>query len=278
VRLVAPVGEARPETVLVAVVVADVWIDSAKLHPDEDGWVCIDLPARRRGAVATLILDAPGYAWSTLRDVPLDGDEVRYHGDVLLEPGRTISGRVVDDDGDGVSGASVTAISPGAPPGRIGFAYPKPRESRTDDAGAFEIRNAPGGDAVVRVAHPFHVARPLAVPDPAGSVQIRAQRAGHIWGRIGREGGGGARVTLRAEPLDPTWAEPLVDGSDSYGRIRMGPLLPGRYRVMLVMRDKPGEPAGPGQAPRPPEVVPDVEMGIVTVQAGKHAQVEWTVP
>ena len=131
---------------------------------------------------------------------------------------------------------------------------------------------------MLRARHAKYVVRPQTVSDPTGPVRLRAHLAGHIWGTIGREGGGGAKVTLRAEPLESTWARALIDGSDSYGRIRMGPLLPGRYRVVMETGHRPGEPAGPDSPAIPPESIPDVEMGTVTVEAGRYTSVNWMLP
>ncbi len=275
VRIVAPMGYLRPEVLLMAVVVGDTWVHAAEVRPDEGGWVRIELPPRRDKGPAILILDAPGFAWVTLRDIELGTHEVRYRGDVLLDRGRTIEGRVRDDRGDAVGHATVSVYPPGVPRGRIGFRYPTPRRALASGDGTFELEHAPRGSCVLRVDHGRYVARPRVVPDPTGRVTLEAHRAGHIWGSIGMEGGGGAMVLLRVEPLEPTWFEPLVDGSDEYGRIRIGPLLPGRYRVLRVMGPAPPEPDAQELAPK---ASPDVELGVVTVEPGKRAMVDWTLP
>ena len=121
-------------------------------------------------------------------------------------------------------------------------------------------------------------ARPQAIPESTGRVTLEAHLAGHIWGSIGREGGGGAMVLLRVEPLEPTWFGPRVDGSDEYGRIRIGPLLPGRYRVLREMGHAPPEPLGPDAPALSPKAIPDIELGVVTVEPGKRATVYWKLP
>ncbi len=71
--------------------------------------------------------------------VSLDEDELHDWGDIALDPGHSVSGRVVDGEGAPVPGAEVLALS-GARSG------PLPRRGTTDEDGAFTIEGLEVGE------------------------------------------------------------------------------------------------------------------------------------
>ncbi|MBL9086582.1 MAG: carboxypeptidase regulatory-like domain-containing protein [Planctomycetia bacterium] len=127
--------------------------------------------------------------------------DVEDLGDIRLDPGGTIAGRVVDERGVEVSGARVSCS---APANRVGW----PHGERTlsvamDDPGNVATTGADGAFACSGL-------------DPRGSYEVAASRDGYtiMEGRqLARPGGPAVTVTLT--PVAVLAVEPTIEGTDA---------------------------------------------------------------
>jgi hypothetical protein len=146
-----------------------------------------------------LELRLPGYVTRWLDvELPEGGKEL---GPQVLEPGVSVSGRVVDEAGKGVADADVYAST--GPWGGPDFGSPA---TRSDPLGNFDIADQPRqgevflearGESVV-MSQPVKVALP-----PAGPVELKVQRARTLEGRV----------------MDDRSAEPVSSASVSAGKV-----------------------------------------------------------
>lgn len=96
-----------------------------------------------------LTVDHPEFVRATLNDVSARAEEERELDPITLEPGGSVTGRVVDVDGRGVSTAQVTYQPVRSQMTIIGLSDSAvsipPRSTETDDAGFFELRGIEPG-------------------------------------------------------------------------------------------------------------------------------------
>src|SRR6185295_18023714 len=123
-------------------------------------------------------------------------------GDVVLETGLVIRGRVRDKDGNGVAGASVRAFGQGPEESQ--------GEATSEDNGAFLLAGLKAGlHEVTASKEPFASARARAQAggDP---VELVMEEGGEIAGRVvDAQGQPAEDATLSAEPADETEASRL---------------------------------------------------------------------
>lgn len=133
--------------------------------------------------------------------IELDGVTARTGVDIQLASGVTLAGTVVDQDGRAVPSAGVRVlVDAGRRWGQ------RPRQTFTDEQGAFEFRGLPHNG--VRVAATSETAasntETVDLTDAAGTVdvQLRMERTGRIAGRVVDSNGepvDGAQVMLRPD-------------------------------------------------------------------------------
>ena len=147
-----------------------------------------------------LSVAAAGYRNAEAQTVTIVNESDVPAVDVRLEPGRTVRGRVLDANGNGIAGAMVlTAASGAAPSGRDAM------PSTTDVNGTFMITApADGPIDLTAVAAGFPPARAISVqPQDGVDVVLRAPRAGRVRVTVVDPRGfpvAGARVACRAVP------------------------------------------------------------------------------
>jgi hypothetical protein len=183
---------------------------------------------------------APGYLPHGQR-LFVTGDAIR----IALSSGATVSGRVVDEAGNGLSGVQLTAfVSEGDGPrwelrntlfdelNRMQAAdgtalwYPSPGYV-SDENGMFSLTGLPAGTVVVRATHPSWATTSTPVLRVQSHQEIQQMEivmgAGRsIRGRVEGAGGSGladAVVTVRNAEL-PDWVEGLRVRTDSTGVFR----------------------------------------------------------
>lgn len=148
-------------------------------------------------------------------------------GEVRLEAGAWIRGRVVDTDGRPLEGAAVSASSSGSIDAR----------ARSGPDGAFELTGLPRVAHRLSAAAPGYVQRyPLSAPVEAGTadVVLELTRAGTVTGRV--EDPEGRPVTAFGVQLEgeerssgPTYYGPARPFGDAEGRFRLEDVAPGAH-------------------------------------------------
>lgn len=176
-----------------------------------------ELPGVARG-LATLLVDAPGFAATAFGPTPTGSGAARDVGAIELLRGRTVSGRVVDEVGAPVAGAEVRGGAVVALD-RIAIAN---AATVTDAAGHYELGHVPADvDVVVaarrRALEPWAMLGPVDgedVPDLAlplrATLRVQLERT---------DGGSLLRAEVRATPVSGAMARMrrLVPAADLLG-------------------------------------------------------------
>jgi len=203
---------------------------------DGGGWVSVDLVAS--GDVAE----------SKLRiRVPAEGVLRR---DLVVRSGATLSGRVVDEEGKGIAGASVSA---GRVPSPSSTAPWADESAVTDGDGSFRLRSLiPGAPFDVYVEWPGGIAAPVQAvgggSKDAAPVVLVVERAWWLDVHVIEEASGrparGVVLDL-AERKGPALARVfrLVLPSDGSGNMRVGPFGARPIGVRVHRNDRVDEPA-----------------------------------
>ena len=151
-------------------------------------------------------------------------------------PGGAVRGRVTDEYGHGVSGATLRWIAV-----REGLALPVV-SVLTDESGRFEVQDLPLGSWWVQASAPgrARVVRPLRVHASVQSLTLTLGPSASIAGTISALRGASrsplGSVLLRATREGTTAAEDpgVATRSDAQGRFRLDGLSPGTWRIELV--------------------------------------------
>jgi hypothetical protein len=179
--------------------------------------------------------------------------------DVALEPGRHISGRILDEDGTPFAGAIVEASVTRFQDGRdvlVAIA-----STRTDDRGEFRIHGLPPGEYFVSAADPAFgsVATPAGVVRYSPTFHPGVVAAGQARPVTVTESGPGATVEFRLQLVPPARVS--------------GQLVPFNARELLsaaiLMTPIDGEGA-PSQTPEDPAVLPNGQFSFGPVAPGRY--------
>lgn len=145
-------------------------------------------------------------------------------GDLSLDPGRTVEGKVLDPEGKPVPRASVLVVDPAAKDAlreRLAFepeGHPPVKAALTDEAGAFRVEHAPAGAAVLLAAGGELLPAEVPVPPKATSVTATEGASGLVLVKVLDEGGGpvrGSVVLLPADPRAEVTGSALPEGANS---------------------------------------------------------------
>jgi hypothetical protein len=187
----------------------------------------------------TLTASATGYRNAELPLVTISNDSDVPAVDVRLEAGRTVRGRVLDANGNGIAEATVTAAASGSAPSGMGFG------ARSDVNGTFLITApADGPIDVTAVAAGFPPARAIGVqPQDGEDIVLHAPRPGRVRVSVHDSEGKvvqGASVSCRAVPdylgyLSMVNTPPRT-GPD--GTTTVSSLAPGAYEVTVSVGSK----------------------------------------
>lgn len=152
-------------------------------------------------------------------------------GDIAVERGRSISGRVRDERGAPVAGALVT-VSTEREPNRDGLLGPATigmRTARSDADGNYRVDGIdPGGDDL-RIGATAHdgIAAAVPVESAATTIDLTVQRTGAITGEVPNERGQSQVVATS------TGGAVYRASTDPDHEFVLDPLPPGDYRVEL---------------------------------------------
>jgi len=192
---------------------------------------------------------AEGFQNRQLLPFELAPGQVREGLEVVLSRGETLSGRVTDEIGNPVVGASLTVVRAEEADFLGRFASPAGSEVRggaSEVDGTWRIGGLSAGEVTLRVRHQDYeeLLRTLEIP-PGGDVLdlVLRPRAGYeVTGRVvGEDGGGvaGVRLLLHAATGSAAFA-PAISEED--GSFQLEGVSPGAY--LLWVEPPPGSPSG----------------------------------
>lgn len=226
-----------------------------------DGAFSIEAP----GGTHTVVVAGPGFMQATVRDVRIDEGKVTDLGTVTVEPGRSVSGRVLAPDGSPVANAQVAAgrlLSGDGSELYIENESIAARDTRTDEDGGFVITGfGPGRITIVAGADGIGRSRSLTLPpgDASVVVDLVLEATGGIDGTITSGGQPVADTIVIANPIGATSSNFfVVTGPD--GSFALDALTPGTYVVYPML-------GGGGNRPK------DMIVRAVTIEAGARAEV-----
>jgi hypothetical protein len=225
-----PAGGAKPESVMVWVSDED-GNSSGSSHEWGDGRIVwVETPGKYRVGFCSR-----NYA-PFEKEVELAAGQVIDLGEVLLDVGLTLEGRVVDGDAKPVAGVAVSEGSL------------ETSETLSGKDGRFVLEHLPRRVLSLTTRSDDHLPAYLEVDPARGTsfVTLALKRGGVVVGRVKTAAGGaGAGLGLSFHPLDRP--EPNRDfgwtRSDGEGRFRLR-LAPGRYKVEAHRGDVPVGTAG----------------------------------
>ena len=213
----------------------------------------------------TVVIAGRGFARKTLEGIALRDGEQLDLGDIVVDRGRVVHGRVTDATGASVAGAAVTVHDHEGGGDAQRRAIEGTGMAITDASGFFTIQGlAPplGGASSARHIVASHPARGTSIELPLGDgeteVNLVIEPAGGIDGRIvGLEGASAASTGIDCRRVDDRTFSMMtsIRGLDEF---RYDNLAPGRYRLRLY-------------APTP-------AITFVDVVAGQRARVEIAIP
>lgn len=188
--------------------------------------------------------------------------------------GGVVRGIIVDGDGRGVEGASVSIETD---PSRLSDDF----SARTDPAGAFEVRGVPFGRVLLRVSHPSFA--PAMVPEllvepGAGreAVRITLSRGSRVEGRVSHRDGRPftvGRVIVQGSAAAALYDEPRPLVPDEAGAFVVEHLSPGPARVHVLAFTPQRAPPGMG----PVTTLSPIGTAAADLREGETTRVEVTL-
>jgi protocatechuate 3,4-dioxygenase beta subunit len=185
----------------------------------------------------SLTVAASGYRNAEVPPVTIANDSDVPSVDVHLEPGRTVRGRVLDANGNGIAGAMVFTAASGASPSA------RDAMPATSDVNGTFLITAPADGPIdlTAIAAGFPAARAVSVqPQEGVDVVLRAPHPGRIRVKVVDRSGvvEGAKVDCKAVP-DFLGSGLLAmfnrtPATDSDGTTTVSPLAPGAYELTVT--------------------------------------------
>jgi hypothetical protein len=196
-----------------------------------------ELPVRADGPME-LSIGAPGHAYTSL-EPQVSKTQVVDLGEIRLERGRTLRGRVVERGGAPAVGALVD-VGPLKHQG-AGTLYLAEQLGavRTDANGRFELPSVGSVPVALVVQHDGHAEHRQELPPHLSDVSIQLRAGGRVQGFVAGKGGGpgvGAQIGAMTSLGEAT----ATVGSD--GRYELGGLAPGPVTIAVAHRS-PGFPS-----------------------------------
>jgi protocatechuate 3,4-dioxygenase beta subunit len=182
---------------------------------------------------------ADGYRPSDVANIDLDAGETKEGVEIALKRGGGLTGHVVDNRGNPVSGANVACCSAGGGgngPGGFGGAASGPTAT-SDGDGRFQLDGLPDGHVTLTVTSTDYVTTsrdvdPASTPDVTISVSSGAEISGAVVSADSNSPIPGASVSLNPEGDTGTAVgAPQSAQSDGNGAFQFDHLTAGRYRL-----------------------------------------------
>jgi hypothetical protein len=183
-----------------------------------------------------LLAEARGYASRNV-EAPVSGrNKVEDLGDIALETGLTIAGRVLDEGGGPIASAAVTASQPGR--GMMSASGDEVIVAVTDEQGSFILAGlSPGPQDVMAAAPGYGYAKSMRVEPGATGLTLTLKLAGSIRGTaVDPEGRPvtSFRVMARSSERRGT---PTLTVQDAEGVFVLDTVAEGEYAVEIVSAD-----------------------------------------
>ncbi len=200
-----------------------------------------------------LLAEAPGYAGGKSEEITMNQSERRENVEIRLHRGATIRGRVVDNQGQGVADAIVTAegAQPEGQPDNPFLSLIKAnmrremKEGRTDSKGNYTIPNLLEGRYALSVRHPTFgplTSSPVVV-SKGGEVSapdLQLSRGCTIRGRVSTDGKPDPKAMVQVAPVATNGAgfgSQRTAYTDAEGHFEVTGLSIGTYRVTVAQRN-----------------------------------------
>jgi len=183
-----------------------------------------------------LLVEARGYASRNV-EAPVSGrNKVEDLGDIALETGLTIAGRVLDEGGGPIASAAVTASHPGR--GMMSASGDLFMVAETDEQGRFVLAGlSPGAQMVHATAPGYGYSKPVQVEPGAEGLTLTLRLAGSIRGTaVDPEGRPVTSFRVMARSFERQ-RTPMVTVQDAEGVFVLDSVAEGEYAVEILSAD-----------------------------------------
>jgi hypothetical protein len=185
----------------------------------------------------TLLVEARGYGSRNI-DVSVSGRAPQQDlGDIVLETGLTISGRVVDESGTPVVSASVSSSQPAR--GMMSASGELFVTAETDGEGRFVLAGlSPGAQHVNASAPGYGYSESVLVEPGASGVTLALKRAGSIRGAVvDPEGGPVTSFRVMGRSAERGRGTRMVTVQDAEGVFVLESVVEGEYALEITSQD-----------------------------------------
>jgi len=199
----------------------------------EDG--AFRLPIEEPG-VMWLTFDAPGLT-RTVREVRVEPGQDVDLGDLVLEAGRRVRGRVVDATTSAPVAKArvfVRLVRPARVSGSEGGWVPELASVETDPSGAFEFEPVESGPLSLDVAHSGYLPFQQRLDSGDAPLELRLSSGARLEGTVKDRDGRPANVVLRVIPMDEQKRHSAGILQVKAGAFEVGGLEPGEYVLKVV--------------------------------------------
>ncbi|MCP3168500.1 carboxypeptidase-like regulatory domain-containing protein [Myxococcus qinghaiensis] len=205
-----------------------------------------DTPFQDEAGAFRLLVEAPGVMWLTLdvpgltrtvREVQVEPGQDVDLGDLVLEAGRRVRGRVVDATTSApVAGArvSVRLTRPARVAGSEGGGVPELASIQTDPSGTFEFESVESGPLSLDVAHSGYLPLQQQLGSGDAPLELRLSSGARLEGTVKDRDGRPANVVLRVIPMDEQKRPSAGLRHVKDGAFEVGGLEPGEYVLKVV--------------------------------------------
>lgn len=188
---------------------------------DDGAFSLANVPA----GATTLVVSAPGYAPARL-NVTVEEGKVHEAGEMQLEAGVTLTGRVTGPNGSGVPNVTIRPVA--SLMGGAGSS--SSLSARTDDRGEYTLEGLPSGDETILFSHDDYVSARKRVKLEGREVRLDAQlgKGVRITGSVVTESG----APVAEAAVEATSSSGTFEGAktNANGVFEIESAAPGRYR------------------------------------------------
>ncbi|CAN5887349.1 hypothetical protein BH11MYX2_BH11MYX2_38540 [soil metagenome] len=187
----------------------------------------------------TIVVDGRRFLAAKSKAITVEAGKAADAGTITVQPGRSVRGRVLDENGVPVAGARVAAgslLTGGGAELYIEDESVGAKDSTTDERGAFVIEGFPPGPLTVTAGKDGIGRSPsvrLAPSPDSASVELVLQRTAGLEGTVMRDGKPLADTVVIASPIGTNQNFFVVTGAD--GTFALDALTPGAYIVFPMI-------------------------------------------